>query len=114
MSIMKLFIDTSETTKAVVALEIDGKRHEETSESTIDKSQAVLPLIEKLLREQKAKIEDITAISVHPGPGSFTGTRVGVSIANTLAWQLKVPVNDLPLDTFVVPAYAPSKFDSSC
>lgn len=108
---MKLFIDTSETRVVRVALEIQGKRHEKVESSEATRSQAVLPLVEALLAENEATLSDITHIYVHKGPGSFTGIRVGVAIANTLAHTLKVPVNDLPLGTSVVPVYAPSKFD---
>lgn len=111
--IMIIYIDTSDTNKAIVALEINGVRHEEVSESVQDKSQAVLLLLDKLIQAQHVRLEDVEKIYVHPGPGSFTGIRVGVSIANTLAWQYRVPINDLPVGTFVEPAYAPSKFDLS-
>jgi tRNA threonylcarbamoyladenosine biosynthesis protein TsaB len=86
---MKLFIDTSSADKIVV--ELDGDRVE--TEARKDKSQKLLPVIDKLLKKNKRKIEDITEIEVEEGPGSFTGLRVGVSIANTLGWVLGVPVN---------------------
>lgn len=48
--------------------------------------------ITKLLGKVGKKLEDIKAILVNIGPGSFTGTRVGVTIGNTLAWSLNIPV----------------------
>lgn len=90
---ISLFIDTSAINTAHVALEIDGKRHEKTSESKILKSQTLLPLIEELLGEHEMKLADITAISLALGPGSFTGLRVGASVANALGYLLGVPVN---------------------
>ncbi len=90
---MKLFIDTSAMNTAHIALEIDGKRYEKVSESKVMKSQMVLPMIEEILREQKRKLTDITAITVATGPGSFTGLRVGATVANALGYLLGIPVN---------------------
>lgn len=90
---MKLFIDTSAINTAKIALEIDGKRYEKTSESKIMKSQMVLPMIEQILNEHKAKFMDITEITVATGPGSFTGLRVGAAVANALGYLLGIPVN---------------------
>jgi len=90
---MKLFIDTSAINTAKIAVEIDGKRHEKTSESKIVKSQMVLPMIEQILAEHKLKLTDITAITVASGPGSFTGLRVGATVANALGYLLDIPVN---------------------
>src|SRR5215204_506055 len=88
-----LFIDTSSNKRVKVGLEIDGKR--EMVEQDIDhrRAQIVLPIIEELLAKHKLTTKDITAITVNAGPGSFTGLRVGVTIANTLGFLLQVPIN---------------------
>ncbi len=86
---MKLFIDTSSAENIIVNL--DNKRFE--TKARQDKSQKLLPFIDDILKKEKKKIEDITEIEVNLGPGSFTGLRVGVSVANTLGWVLGVPVN---------------------
>jgi len=86
---MKLYIDTSSNQKTIVAL--NGRKLERSSR--IWHSQVVLPLIDKLLRSTGKKLSDIKEIKVNTGPGSFTGLRVGVGIANALGWSLKVPVN---------------------
>jgi tRNA threonylcarbamoyladenosine biosynthesis protein TsaB len=88
-----LFIDTSAINTAKIALEIGGKRFEKLSQSRVTKSQMVLPLIEELLHEHALHLSDIKEIIVSLGPGSFTGLRVGVSIANALGYMLDVPVN---------------------
>lgn len=98
-----LFIDTSEIYIAEVALEINGKRFDKTSESKVLKSQMVLPLIEILLTEHKLKLTDITEIAVATGPGSFTGLRVGATVANALGYLLNIPVNGRK--TLVIPTY---------
>ncbi|SRR5258706_2591976 len=98
-----LFIDTSEIYTAKVAIEIDSVRFEKISDSKVLKSQMVLPLIEGLLAEHKAILSDITAIEVVLGPGSFTGLRVGVTVANALGYLLDVPVNGKKV--LVTPTY---------
>jgi tRNA threonylcarbamoyladenosine biosynthesis protein TsaB len=86
---MKLYIDTSDREKIVVG--IDGKNYETNSKEGA--SQKLLPFIEEILKKNKKTLKDIKEIEVNKGPGSFTGLRVGIAIANTLAWQLNILVN---------------------
>lgn len=88
-----LFIDTSDQDTAKVSIEIEGKQYEKASQSRVMKAQMVLPLIEALLREQTLKFSDMSEIRVQAGPGSFTGVRVGVAVANMLGALLGIPVN---------------------
>lgn len=91
---MKLFIDTSDNKKTVVGL---GKDRLEKPTGP-DKSQQVLSLINQILKKHKKTLKDVTKIEVNLGPGSFTGLRVGVSVANSLGWALKIPVNGKRVD----------------
>lgn len=50
-------------------------------------------VIEAVLASAKVPPQSITEITVNPGPGSFIGSRAGVTVANTLGWALGVPVN---------------------
>jgi tRNA threonylcarbamoyl adenosine modification protein YeaZ len=86
---MKLLIDTSDSQKTIVGL--DGKILEK--ESGPDKSQQVLSLIDKILKENRKILRDITEIEVNLGPGSFTGLKIGAAVANALGFALDVPVN---------------------
>lgn len=93
---MKLHIDTSDAEKIVI--EIDGERFE--TESRQNKSQMLLPFIVEKLSGQGKTLHDITEISVNKGPGSYTGLRVGISVANAIAWALNIsdpvtPVYDI-------------------
>lgn len=100
---MKLFIDTSDNQKTVVGL---GKDRLEKPTGP-DKSQQALLLVDQILKKNKKSLKDLTEIKVNLGPGSFTGLRVGVSVANTLGWALKIPVNGKEVDRQgpVEPAY---------
>ena len=65
-----------------------------------------MPVIVSLLKEYTLSFQDINAIEVNPGPGSFTGVRVGVSVANALSYALDIPVNGKKDMSFVEPVYA--------
>jgi len=73
-------------------------------------SQALLPAIVKIVKDSKINLSDIKSVEVKTGPGSFTGTRVGVAIANALGFALNIPVNGKKAK-IVVPIYEKSKFD---
>ena len=88
-----LLIDTSNNKEIVVGLSIDGKEYLTNHVIDTRKAQVVLPLIETLLKIHKLALKDLTEIQVNPGPGSFTGLRVGIAIANTLGFLLNIPVN---------------------
>lgn len=70
-----------------------------------DKSQQVLNLINQILKKNKKTLKEITAIKVETGPGSFTGLRVGLAVANALGWALKIPVNGKKVGELVEPKY---------
>ena len=59
---------------------------------TGDQSADISPAVEGVLKNNKLSLKDITAIAVNQGPGSFTGVRVGIAVANALAWSLNIPV----------------------
>jgi len=86
---MILYLDTSDNKKTIVKLD-DLKI---VKEYKTPRSQEVLSVIAEALKRKKAKLEDIKEIKIKTGPGSFTGLRVGVTVANTLAWVLGIKVN---------------------
>lgn len=51
-----------------------------------------MPAIIKLLDKNNLKPNEINKIAVCIGPGSFTGTRIGVTIAKTMAYSLNIPI----------------------
>lgn len=98
-------IDTSDNKKINIELEINGVKNNLSSESVILKSEAALPLIDKLLKENNLKIEEVDEVKVNTGPGSYTGLRVGAAIANALGFLLKIPINNKKIGDLVGPVY---------
>lgn len=106
---MQLLIDTTDRLHTKVALK-DKKIVDKLVEGQKFGSQVLLPMIIEILKKNKIKLSDLAAIEVNPGPGSFTGTRVGVAVANALGFALDIPVNGKK-GKIVVPIYEESKFD---
>ncbi|XYY60092.1 tRNA (adenosine(37)-N6)-threonylcarbamoyltransferase complex dimerization subunit type 1 TsaB [Bacillus velezensis] len=52
-----------------------------------------MPAVNSLLKDCGLTPQDLTKIAVAKGPGSYTGVRIGVTLAKTLAWSLKLPVS---------------------
>ncbi len=74
-----LYIDSKQIGK------IEWQAHRQLAE-TIHKK------IEELLHSTNKRLDDINGIVCFKGPGSFTGLRIGLSVANALAYSLKVPI----------------------
>lgn len=107
---MELAIDTTQPKKVIVSLKQNGKILTELVEEQAHGSQVLLPMIDKALKRNNLKITHVKSITVNPGPGSFTGTRVGVTVANSLGLALNIPVNGKK-GKMVEPIYEKSKFD---
>ena len=58
--------------------------------------QNLTPQIQQVIKESELSIDDIDAIAVSNGPGSFTGIRIGVSTARALSQVLKIPCIAVP------------------
>lgn len=48
--------------------------------------------IKEVLESQDCQLQDLSGLAVYKGPGSFTGLRIGLSVANTLADSLGIPI----------------------
>ena len=87
-----LGIDTANTPLSVALVKDGELLIEETSAMAINHSLRAMPAIEELLEQAGLAPADIDAIAVSEGPGSYTGARIGVTIAKTLAWTLGKPL----------------------
>lgn len=86
---MRIYIDGTDNKKTVIR--INDREYTRNVDSPRD--QDVLGFLLQCLDKENVKAEDIDELEVNPGPGSFTGTRVGVSIANALGFALEIKVN---------------------
>jgi tRNA threonylcarbamoyladenosine biosynthesis protein TsaB len=84
-------LDTA-TSIATCALVRDGEVLGERSGRAI----AVLEAVDELLCDARAAPDDVDALVVGTGPGSFTGIRMGVAAARALAFALEVPLAGIP------------------
>ncbi|PCI62731.1 MAG: tRNA (adenosine(37)-N6)-threonylcarbamoyltransferase complex dimerization subunit type 1 TsaB [Kordiimonadales bacterium] len=86
-----LAIDTSEINCSAALLLADGGSFQCSEAIGRGHAERLLPMIEELLAEAGITYGDIKRIAVTTGPGTFTGLRIGLSVARGLALSLAVP-----------------------
>lgn len=101
---MILFLDTStEFARVWLSTRVHSSKSgaenfENSTEKFFEKqlgremSRELLRFILEALKEENLKLADLSGIAVFSGPGSFTGLRIGATVANTLADSLKIPI----------------------
>ena len=110
-----LAIDTSNNILSV-ALVHHGQTLIEITEATKNNhSERLMPVIEQAFKAINHNIKDIDLIAVAAGPGSYTGVRIGVTVAKTLAWTLNKPLvsmsslevlaRNLSVDGLIIPLF---------
>ncbi|WP_249871592.1 tRNA (adenosine(37)-N6)-threonylcarbamoyltransferase complex dimerization subunit type 1 TsaB [Oceanobacillus saliphilus] len=87
-----LAIDTSNQVLGVSLLKDDQIIGEIMTNLSKNHSVRLMPAIERLMGEVSLKPEELDKIVVAKGPGSYTGVRIGISTAKTMAWALNIPV----------------------
>lgn len=97
-----LNIDTS-TSICSVSLS-EGNRVLDVKEDYEGRNHAKLltPFIEEILKENNLSPNELSAVSVSKGPGSYTGLRIGVSVAKGIAYALSIPL--ISVDTLLIMA----------
>lgn len=103
-----LFIDTC-TEILNVALIKDGIILGSSTISSSEHSKHTMPEIEKLFKNNNIDPKSVNKIMVTNGPGSFTGIRIGVTIAKTYAWACNI--NVIPISTLKAYALSYDDFD---
>ncbi|MNO43978.1 tRNA threonylcarbamoyladenosine biosynthesis protein TsaB [compost metagenome] len=87
-----LALDTSTAVLGVAIMENGRVLHETNASGERNHSVHLLPIIEQALQATGTTSGMIGGVAVGLGPGSYTGTRIAVTAAKTLAWAWKVPV----------------------
>lgn len=88
---MKLLIDTSTPICNLYIADDSGVQHL-SFEAGRELAQNLLGWLEDQLADRGETWQDITGLGVMRGPGSFTGLRIGITVFNTLADSLNVPI----------------------
>lgn len=98
-----LFIDTHNV-DINLALYKDGELVDSrVKSSSMHHSDNIMPLLAELLKSNNVDVHDLGEILCVNGPGSFTGVRLGVTIAKTLAFTLELPIRAITsLEMFAV------------
>ena len=101
-----LAVDTTGATASVAVQDTDkGKNSKifcETSGEEMNHLQALFPMTEKVLSDAGISKNELEMIAVSIGPGSFTGIRIGMAAARTMAQALDLPMAAVPtLESFV-------------
>jgi tRNA threonylcarbamoyladenosine biosynthesis protein TsaB len=94
---MLLAIDTS-TEMASIAIykPAQGVLVEQTWQSGREQTTQLLPNIQRAMSLVGVTVRDLTGIAVATGPGSFSGVRIGISAAKTMAYALQIPIWGVP------------------
>lgn len=87
-----LAFETSAKAASVALFEDQALLAEQYQNTGMTHSQTLLVMAEDMLKQCEKKPEDIQAVAVANGPGSFTGVRIGVAAAKGFAWGRQIPV----------------------
>jgi tRNA threonylcarbamoyladenosine biosynthesis protein TsaB len=104
-----LAIDTATRTASIALYDGERVRGEETWHSKRNHTVELMPSLVRLLDRQGVSPQELTGVVVALGPGSFTGLRIGLSVAKGLALALEIPLVGIP--TLDALAYAQASQD---
>ncbi|MDF2838755.1 MAG: molecular chaperone [Evtepia sp.] len=86
-----LALESSAVAASVAVCENETLIAQSFQKTGLTHSQTLLPMLEGLLSSCGLSLNEIDLIGVSSGPGSFTGLRIGVSLAKGLAWAKEIP-----------------------
>lgn len=90
---MKILAIECATEHCSAALWLAGELHErESGTQGPGHGESLLPMVQSLLSEGNLALSQLDAIAVSRGPGAFTGVRLGISVAQGLAFSAGLPV----------------------
>ncbi|PCJ24562.1 MAG: tRNA (adenosine(37)-N6)-threonylcarbamoyltransferase complex dimerization subunit type 1 TsaB [SAR86 cluster bacterium] len=104
-----LAIDTS-SQKCSVAVSTNNQLFQQSSELERQSAQRILPMVAELLVDAKFSLPQLDLIAVIAGPGSFTGLRIGIGVAQGLSAANSTPV--IALSSLAVTAMAANRMSS--
>lgn len=99
---MYLAIRTEQKEASVFLIEKGEVVADKTWEAHRTLSDTLLKTIEEILNSKNKAWSDLEGIIIYKGPGSFTGLRIGTTVANTLAQALNIPIVGATSDDWIV------------
>lgn len=81
------------------------ERYETQSTNETRRPESIVNLIDEVCKMAGLTIQDIDEINVEEGPGSYTGLKVGASVANALSFALQKKVNGKMSGELIEPTY---------
>ncbi len=91
MSAKILALDTA-TETCSVALMVGDKVYSRSEFAPRDHTKKILPMVDEVLKEAGLTLNELDALAFGRGPGSFTGVRIGIGIAQGLAFGADLPM----------------------
>lgn len=109
-----LNIDTA-LGKATVTLAAEGRvLHTLENNDMRDQASWLHPAIRQCLADKQIKLQELEAVAVTIGPGSYTGLRIGLSAAKGLSYALQIPLITLPTLELMARAEYDTEADMIC
>ena len=87
-----LAFDTTGENASVAIYDEEKNLYKLSSDDAMNHLKGLLPMTQQLLKDTGISRDELTHIAVSVGPGSFTGIRIGVATAKTIAQALGIPV----------------------
>jgi len=94
---MVLCLETATGICSVALCGSDGVKYLRESDDSRSHAALLTVFIEEIMKEAGAELQDIDAVAVSKGPGSYTGLRIGVSVAKGIAYGASKPL--IAIDT---------------
>lgn len=91
-----LATDTATLVSSVSVVTEERVLAELTAETRFTHSETLVANMEEVLRLADVKREELSAVAVSLGPGSFTGLRIGLAAAKAIAYALSIPLVGVP------------------
>lgn len=88
-------IDTSTFAGGIALLDNGQVVAEYSAYVTRRNSESLMGVLDDMLHDLDWKAGDLQGVAVAVGPGSFTGTRIGVTMAKVLGYSLDIPIGQV-------------------
>lgn len=103
-----LAIETTGPLASVALIDEGGSILQHVNHTAYSHLEELVPMIQSILKSRELNKEDVEAIAVSRGPGSFTGVRIGMATAKAIAHVWNKPIVEVP--TLKCFAFGPEKY----